>query len=245
MKPILYKQTLQYLLLVGCLLIFYSCKSNQKNEKIGFLGFYLDMDYGKVKGTMDSLLDKNDLRYYETTNVLGTRQKDLYYNLSEISPVLYAKVNLRGTYIIDQRLTSIQLTLCTKLKNGDTAFSFNCKLEDLNKAFQFYKDKYGSPEKLGKGEKYDWLSKKISDIYTTGPKGRLIMDKIYFWEKGNYIVFFDFGYPVTEGQLSPSEKSDIQQPDSTSAPIIYYSFTEDYIDKLMDEESRNKTSEKK
>jgi hypothetical protein len=103
------------------------------------------MDYTKVKSTMDSLLNAGDLNYYETTDLLGTKQKNLYKNISEISPFLYAKVNLRGAYIIDERLTSIQLTLCSRLKTGEPRFSFNCALEDLKKTFELYKEKYGTP----------------------------------------------------------------------------------------------------
>jgi hypothetical protein len=111
--------------------IFFLCSCNtksykDKSDKIGFLGFYLDMDYTKEKSTMDSLLNNSDLHYYETTDLLGNKQKSLYNNISEISPFLYAKVNLRGTYIIDERLTSIQLTLCNRLKTADQRFSYNC-----------------------------------------------------------------------------------------------------------------------
>jgi hypothetical protein len=56
------------------------------------------MDYTKVKSTMDSLLKAGDLYYYETTDLLGNTQKNLYKNISEINPSLYAKVNLRGAY---------------------------------------------------------------------------------------------------------------------------------------------------
>ncbi len=68
------------------------------------------------------------------------------------------------------------------------------------------------------------------------------MDKIYFWERGNYIIYFDFGYPES---LTNSEKliteSDVSElPDSTSAPIIFYVFTQDYIVKLLEKASRMK-----
>ena len=71
------------------------------------------------------------------------------------------------------------------------------------------------------------------------------MDKIYFWERGNYIIYFDFGYPETlinSGNLI-TESAVPDLPDSTSAPIIYYDFTQDYIDKLLDEASRMKKEE--
>ena len=252
MKLICYKHYLFiYALIVVQIFFLSSCntksyKSKHHSDKIGFLGFYLDMDYIKVKSTKDSLLSIGDLHYYETTNLLGTRQKSLYSNISAISPFLYAKVNLRGTYIIDERLTSIQLTLCSKLKTADQRFSFNCALNDLKRVFELYKEKYGTPALLGKGEKYDWLSKRISDVYLPGPKGRWVMDKIYFWEKGNYIIFFDFGYPENfSNSDSPTAKSNHEPGDSTSAPIIYYDFTQAYIDKLLDNASRVKENPNK
>ncbi len=243
MKLIRYKHGLIiFPLIVLQIISLSSCntKSYNQSDKIGFLGFYLDMEYTKVKSTMDSLLNNSELHYYETTDLLGTKQKSLYNNISEISPDLYAKVNLRGTYIIDERLTSIQLTLCNKLKTADQRFSYNCALKDLKRTFQLYKEKYGTPDLLGQGEKYVWLSKRISDVYLPGPKGRWVMDKIYFWEKGNYIIFFDFGYPESLTKAdSPTAKTDVHElADSTSAPIIYYDFTQAYIDKLMDKASR-------
>jgi len=251
MKIICYKHChFIYTLIVLQIIFLSSCNTKSYNSehqsgKFGLLGFYLDMDYTKVKSTMDSLLNNNDLHYYETTDLLGTKQKSLYNNISEISPFLYAKVNLRGTYIIDERLTSIQLTLCNRLKTADQRFSYNCAVKDLKRIFELYKEKYGSPDLLGQGEKYDWLSKRISDVYSLGPKGRWVMDKIYFWEKGNYIIFFDFGYPKSlTTSDSPTTKSDVHEPDdSTSAPIIYYDFTQAYIDKLMDKASRIKENQ--
>lgn len=192
------------------------------------------MDYTKVKRTMDSLLKSGDLNYYETTDLLGAKQKNLYENISEISPSLYAKINLRGAYIIDERLISIQLTLCSRLQTGDQRFSYNCALNDLNKTFKLYKEKYGTPELVGQGENYDWLSKRISNIYASGPKGRGVTDRIYFWEKGNYIIFFDFGYPLNPANTEPNKKSDVPGQDSTSAPIIYYDFAEAYMNEIMD-----------
>jgi hypothetical protein len=248
MKLICYKHGLFiYSLIVIQIFYLSSCNtksynSKHQSDKIGFLGFYLDMDYTKVKSIMDSLLNIGDLHYYETTDLLGTKQKSLYNNISGISPFLYAKVNLRGTYIIDERLTSIQLTLCNRLKTADQRFSYDCAQGDLKRTFELYKKKYGTPALLGRGVKYDWLSKRISDVYLPGPKGRWVMDKIYFWEKGNYIIFFDFGYPerLTDSD-SPATKSDVHKmDDSTSAPIIYYDFTQAYIDKLLDKASRVK-----
>jgi hypothetical protein len=217
-----------------------SYNSKHQIEKIGILGFYLDMDYLKVKSTMDSLLKINDLQYFETADLLGNKQKSLYHNFPEVGPTLYAKVNLRGTYIIDQRLTSIQFTMCSRLKAGEPRFSFNCDLKELKKLFELYKEKYGTPELLGRGEKYDWLSKGISNVYSTGPKGRWLMDKIYFWDKGNYIIYFDFGYLENPTNADNSKsKSDVHElHDSTSAPIIYYDFTQDYTDRLLDRASR-------
>jgi hypothetical protein len=214
--------------------------SKHQVEKIGFLGFYLDMDYLKVKRIMDSLLNISELHYFETTDILGNKQKNLYYNFSGTSPFLCAKVNLRGTYIIDERLTSIQLTLCNRSDKGEQIFSYNCDLNGLKKLFELYREKYGTPTLLGQGEKYDWLSKKISNVYSPGPKGRWVMDKIYFWERGNYIIYFDFGYPKSLTiSDNPNTKSKVPElPDSTSAPIIYYDFTQDYIDKLLEKASR-------
>ena len=217
-----------------------SYNSKHQIEKIGILGFYLDMDYLKVKSTMDSLLRISDLQYFETADLLGNKQKSLYHNFPKVSPSLYAKVNLKGTYIIDQRLTSIQFTLCTRLKAGEPRFSFNCDLKDLTKLFELYKEKYGTPALLSKGEKYDWLSKRILNIYFTGPKGRWLIDKIYFWDRGNYIIYFDFGYlenlANSDNSITKSDVSELH--DSTSAPIKYYDFTQDYTEKLLDKASR-------
>lgn len=68
------------------------------------------------------------------------------------------------------------------------------------------------------------------------------MDKIYFRDKGNYITYFDFGYPErlinSDNQVT---KSDVQElHDSASAPIVYYDFTQDYIDRLLDKASNKK-----
>jgi hypothetical protein len=219
-----------------------SYNSKHETGKIGFLGFYLDMDYIKVKSTMDSLLNISDLQYFETADLLGNKQKSLYHNFSGISPSLYAKVNLKGTYIIDQRLTSIQLTLCNKIKTEEQRFSYNCDLKELKSLFEIYKEKYGTPVLLGQGEKYDYLSKKVLNVYSPGPKGRWVLDKIYYWDRGNYIIYFDFGYPESlTNSDEPVTKSDIHElHDSTSAPIIYYDFTQDYIDKLLDKASNIK-----
>ncbi len=173
---------------------------------------------------------------------LGIKQKNLYYDFTGISPFLCAKVDLRGSLIVDERLTSIQLTLSNRPNIGEQRFSYNCDLNELNRLFKLYIEKYGTPTLLGQGEKYDWLSKKISNVYSPGPKGRWVMDKIYFWERGNYIIYFDFGYPES---LTNSEKliteSDVSElPDSTSAPIIFYVFTQDYIVKLLEKASRMK-----
>jgi hypothetical protein len=205
------------------------------------------MDYLKVKSIMDSLLHLSELHYFETTDILGNRQKNLYHDFSGISPSLYAKVNLRGTYIIDERLTSIQLTLCTKSNAGEQDFSNNCNLKDLKRLFDLYNEKYGKPSVLEKGEKYNLLSKKISDVYSTGPKGRWLMDKMYFWDRGNYIIYFDFGFPESSANSDNRvSKSDVHElADSTSAPIIYYDFTQDYIDKLLEKASMIKEGKSK
>lgn len=218
-----------------------SCnKSNTKDEKIGFLGFYLDMDYLKVRSIMDSLLKIKELQYIETTDLVGHKQTNLYYMYSEISPSLCAKVNLKGAFIVDQRLTSIQLTLCNRSNKGEQKFSLSVGLDELNKIFELYKLKYGKPTLLGPGPQYDWLSKKIPGIYLPGPKGRLIWDKIYIWDKGNYIIYFDFGFP--ENANKPITETDGHvSPDSTGVPIILFNFTEDYINTLL--EKGGKTNE--
>jgi len=244
MKLIPYKQSLLvYALIVLQLYLITSCNtkqydSNHKDGKIGFLGFYLDMDYSKVKRTIDSLLDISELHYFETADILGNKQKNLYSDFSEISPSLYAKINLKGTSIIDERLTSIQLTLCSRSNTEEERFSYNCDLNEIKKLFELYREKYGNPTLIGEGEKYDWLSKRISNLYFTGPKGRWVMDKIYFWEKGNYIIYFDFGYPErltsSDNPITESDVSGLH--DSTSAPIIYYDFTQDYIDELLEKQ---------
>jgi hypothetical protein len=229
---------MQIFLLTSCNTKSYNSK--HQVGKIGFLEFYLDMDYLKVKSTMDSLLNIGELHYFETADLVGNKQKNLYYDFSGISPFLCAKINLRGSYIIDERLTSIQLTLCDRSNIGEQRFSYNCDLNELKKLFELYKEKYGTPALLGQGEKYDWLSKKISNVYLPGPKGRWVMDKIYFWDKGNYIIYFDFGYPVSlTNSDNPNTKSEVHElNDSTSAPIIYYDFTQDYVDKLLEKASR-------
>jgi hypothetical protein len=256
MKLICYKQNfLIYALIVMQVYFLTSCNTKSYNSehqvgKIGFLGFYLDMDYLKVKSMMDSLLNISELHYFETTDVLGNKQKNLYHDFSGINPFFCAKVNLRGTYITDERLTSIQLTLCNRSKTGEQRFSYNCDLNELKRLFEFYKEEYGTPTLLDQGEKYDWLSKKISNVYFPGPKGRWVMDRIYFWERGNYIIYFDFGYPesLTKSD-NPITESDVTElSDSTSAPIIFYVFTQDYIDKLLEKagsikgEELNKTN---
>jgi hypothetical protein len=223
-----------------------SCNTNSylknKEEHIGFSSFYLDMDYLKVKSVMDSLLKTGELHYFETADVVGTRQKNLYCDFSGISSSLCAKVNLRGSYIIDERLTSIQLTLCTRSHIVDQEISFSCSLDDIKKLFESYEEKFGKPTLLVQGDKYGWLAKKISNVYLPGPKGRLMLDKIYYWERGNYIVYFDFGYPkIKTGSDNPSKGADSAAlNDSTSAPIIYYDFTPEYIDNLLEKASSKK-----
>jgi hypothetical protein len=251
MKLIRYKYSLLvYALIVMQVYFLTFCNTKSYNakhqvEKIGFLGFYLDMNYLKVKCIMVSLLNIGELHYFETTDILGNKQKNLYYDFSGISPFLCAKVNLRGTLIIDERLTSIQLNLCNRSNIGEQRFSYNCDLNELKRLFELYKEKYGSPTLLDQGEKYDWLSKRISNVYSPGPKGRWVMDKIYFWERGNYIIYFDFGYPesLTNANNLITEIDVPELPDSTSAPIIYYDFTQDYIDKLLEKASRMKEEE--
>jgi len=222
-----------------------SYNSNQEVEKIGFLGFYLDMDYLKVKSILDSLLNINELYYFETTDMLGNKQKNLFHDFSEISPSFCAKVNLKGTYIIDEKLINIQLTLGNRSITGEQRFSYKCDSNELKRLFELYVEKYGTPTLLVQGEKYDWLSKRISNLYLKGPKGRGAMDKIYFWERGNYIIYFDFGYPESltnsDNPIAVTDTSEL--PDSTSAPIIYYDFTQDYLNKLFDKASRMKEEE--
>jgi hypothetical protein len=248
MKLIRYKFSfLIYALIVMQVYFLTSCNtkssdSNKQFGKTGFLGFDLDMDYAKVKSVTDSLLDNGELQYFETTDILGNKQKDLYHEFSGISPALFAKVNLKGALMVDARLTSIQLTLCNRSDTGEQRFSLNCDLNQLNRLFELYKEKYGEPTLLAQGEQYDLLSKRISGVYSSGPKGRWAMDKIYFWERGNYRVYFDFGYPVslTKSDNSITESDVSALPDSTTAPVIYYVFTQDYMDELLEKASRVK-----
>jgi len=241
MKLIRHKCTLLiYALIIMQAFFLTACNTkpyNLKHQvgKIGFLGFYLDMDYAKVKSIMDSLLSISELHYFETKDVLGNKQKSLYCDFSEISPAFIAKVNLRGSNIIDERLTSIQLTLCNRSITGDERISYNCGLNELNRLFELFTEKYGNPTLLDQGEKYDWLSKRISNVYFPGPKGRWFTDRIYYWERGNYLVYFDFGYPESQAGSDNSNVESASQAsaDSTSAPIIYYDFTQDYMDKLL------------
>ena len=125
---------------------------------------------------------------------------------------------------------------------GEQRFSYNCGLNELNRLFELYTEKYGKPALLEQGEKYNWLVKKIPYAYSPGPKGRLVMDKIYFWEKGNYLIYFDFGYPEslisTANLITGSVVPDL--PDSTSTPIIYFDFTQDYIDRLLEKAGKVK-----
>jgi hypothetical protein len=224
-----------------------SCNSKHQTGNIGFLGFNLDMEYLKAKSVKDSLLNIRELNYFETTDELGNKQKNLYYNFSGISPSLFAKINLRGSYIVDERLTSIQLTLCNKSATGEQRFSYTCDLNELKRLFEIYKEKYGRPTLLGQGERYDWLSRKIPNVYLQGPKGRWAMDKIFFWEKGNFIIYFDFGYPeINTTSVNPNTKSDVSRlNDSTGAPIIYYDFTQDYLDELLKKAGGEKAKENK
>jgi len=222
-----------------------SYDSNKQFGETGFLGFDLDMDYSKVKGVTDSLLKSGELQYFETTDILGNKQKDLYHEFPGISPALCAKVNLRGALMVDARLTSIQLTLCNKSDTGEQRFSLNCDLNQLNRLFELYKEKYGEPTLLAQGEQYDLLSKRISGVYSPGPKGRWAMDKIYFWERGNYRVYFDFGYPIslTKSDNLTTESDVSASSDSTTAPVIFYVFTQDYMDELLEKASRMKAEE--
>jgi len=248
MKLLRYRYSLLiYALIVMQAYLLTSCNTksyDSKNQtgKIGFLGFYLDMDYLKVKSITDSLLNTGELQYFETTDMLGNKQKNLYYDFSEISPSLCAKINLRGMLLSDERLTSIQLTLCCRSDTGEQRFSPDCDLNELNRLFESYNEKYGTPTLLGLGEEYDLLLKRISNVYFPGPKGRWAVDKIYFWERGNYIIYFDFGYPESlPNPDNPITESDVYAlSDSTSTPVIYYVFTQDYMDKLLEKASRMK-----
>ena len=227
-----------------------SCKTKSYDSEhqvgqIGFLGLYIDMEYSKVKSIVDSLLNIGELQYFENTDILGNKQKNLYYDFSEISPSLCARINLRGTLMVDERLTSIQLTLCNRSDTGEQRYLPVCDLNEIKRIFESYKEKYGEPTLLGLGEEYDLLVKRISIVYSTGPKGRWEMDKIYFWERGNYIIYFDFGYPESKtGSNNLTTESDVSEMSgSTSAPVIYYVFTQDYTDKLLEKASRMKKEE--
>jgi hypothetical protein len=216
-----------------------------KVEKIGILGFYLDMDRNVAKSKMDSLLKVKKLQYFETSDLLGNKQTNLYCDFQGINPLLSAKVNLRSTYIVDERLTSIRLNLCSRPDKEKHRYSDNCDLNQLNQLFELYKKQYGKPTQLGAGEKYDWLAKELPTVYLPGPKGRLFMDKIYFWDKGNYVLYFDFGYPerLTAPDSTSKDPAVAQSLDWTSVPVIFYDFTRDYIDNLLEKASKMKEGE--
>jgi len=250
MKLIRYRYTLLIYSLNVIVFLLTSCSTKSDNsrhqaDRIGFLGFYLDMDYSHVKNLMDSLLNISELHYIESIDILGNKQKNLFHDFSEINPSFSAKVNLKGSQIIDERLTSIQLTLCNRADSGGESISYNCDINETTRLFESYSGIYGKPTLLDQGEKYDWLSKRIPNVYFPGPKGRWMMDKIYFWDKGNYIIYFDFGYPFGLGSTGdPEAVSGVYEPpDSTSAPIIYYDFTQEYIGVLLDKASRMKEGE--
>ena len=248
MKLIRYRYSLLvYVLIIMQAYLLTSCNTksyDSKNQvgKTGFLGFDLDMNYSKVKSVTDSLLKTGELQYFETTDMLGNKQKNLYYDYSEVSPSLCAKINLRGVLLIDERLTSIQLTLCSRSDTGEQRFSPHCDLNELKRVFELYEGKYGTPTLLGQGKEYDLLLKRISNVYFPGPKGRWAMDKMYFWERGNYRIYFDFGYPENLANPdNPITESDVYAlSDSTITPVIYYVFTQDYMDKLLEKASRMK-----
>jgi hypothetical protein len=245
----------RYPLLIYALIAMQACfltscntqSNNSKNQfgKTGFLGFNLDMDYSNVKSIMDSLLKIGELYYFETSDLLGNKQKNLYCDFSEISPALYAKVNLKGSNIIDERLTSIQLTLCNRSNTLDERIFYSCGTNELDRLYELFTEKYGTPTLLEQGEKYDWLSKRISNVYFPGPKGRWFTDRIYYWERGNYIVYFDFGYPESHARSDNSiaESSSQASSDSMSAPIIYYDFTPEYMDMLLEKAGGMKEGE--
>jgi len=71
------------------------------------------------------------------------------------------------------------------------------------------------------------------------------MDKIFFWGKGNYIIYFDFGYPErgTKSDNAIIKSDSTESLDWTSVPIIYYDFTRDYTDNLLEKASQMKEGE--
>jgi hypothetical protein len=71
------------------------------------------------------------------------------------------------------------------------------------------------------------------------------MDKIYFWDKGNCVLYFDFGYPerLTEPDSTRKDPTLAESLDWTSVPIIFYDFTRDYIDILLEKASKMKEEE--
>jgi hypothetical protein len=223
--------------------ILASCGS--KVEKIGILGFYLDMDKNAAKSKMDSLLKVKKLQYFETSDLLGNKQTNLYCDFPAINPLLSAKVNLRSTYIIDERLTSIRMNLCSRPDKEKHRYSDNCDLNQLNQLFESFKKQYGKPTLLSAGEKYDWLSKELPTVYMPGEKGRLLMDKIYYWNKGNYVLYFDFGYPerLTAPENGGKDPAVAESLDWTSVPIVFYDFTRDYIDNLLEKASKMQEGE--
>jgi hypothetical protein len=48
---------------------------------------------------------------------------------------------------------------------------------------------------------------------------------------------------MTRSDIQTAETDAPELPDSTSAPIIYYDFTEDYLNMLLDKASRMKEEE--
>jgi len=232
-----------YALIAGQICILISCKT--KVEKIGILGFYLDMDRNAAKSKLDSLLKFKILQYFETSDLLGNKQTNLYFDFQGINPLISAKINLKSTYIIDERLTSIRLNLCSRPDKEKHRYSDNCDLNQLKQLFESYKKQYGKPTPLDAGEKYDWLSKELPTVYMPGPKGRLLMDKMYFWDRGNYVLYFDFGYPerLTAQDSAAKDPTLSESLDWTSVPIIFYDFTRDYIDNLLEKASKMKEGE--
>ena len=182
MKSVPYKgSVLIYALICLQLFCLTSCNSKSSNSdqigEIGFLEFYLDMENLKVKSIRDSLLNLGVLEYVETTDELGNKHKDLYYDFSGTGPSLYAKINLKGSYIIDERLTNIQFTLCSKLDSGEQSFSYKCDLDETKKLFELYREKYGEATRLDREKNMNGCQKEFP-MYTY----RVIKEDCY-WMK--------------------------------------------------------------
>ena len=87
------------------------------------------MDYSKVKELPILYLKVVNYNILRLQTSWRINRKTYPMIFQEISPSLYAKINLKGALMVDARLTSIQLTLCTKLDTGEQIFSPVCSMK--------------------------------------------------------------------------------------------------------------------